>query len=241
VSVIDLAPAELTAGREDWLLSGLIKSLPSLRMAALFALRKDMFREADLITAAVGPDGSVIGALSSRWTGLPGDDRFLHILTQFVGEDYQGSSVFRDCWAAHLAVLADAKYGVPGLFVLKTYNPVVFCAMRAFTAIPDVWMYPDLGVKAQEPAAARLAAQVAAIVSPGLAFSPETGTIIGAGIPRDLYPALPLSADLGVNEYFAAVTRPGDRLLCLLGAPTAAARKAILAAFGLRPAGERHD
>jgi|SRR5580658_624854 hypothetical protein len=237
--ITNLVPAEFTPDREDWLTSGLIRSLPSLRMAALFALRRDMFRDADLITAAVGHDGSAIGALSSRWTGgLSGDESFLHILTQFVGEDYQGSPVFRDCWGAHLAALARSERGVPGLFVLKTYNPIVFCAMRAFTFIPGVWMYPDIRLKTQQSAAAQLAAEVAAIVSPGCAFSPETAVIAGAGIPADLYPDLPPSADLAVNEYFAAATRPGDRVLCLFGAPTMATRRAILGAFGITLPGE---
>lgn len=231
--ITNMLPAEMTLAREDWLIDGLIRALPSLRMAMLFALRKDMFSEADLITAAVAPDGSAVGALSSRWMELSHDDCFLHILTQFVGEDYQGGTMFRDCWAAHLAALAAMERGMPHLFALKTYNPIVFCAMRAFTAIPDVWMYPNLRVAAQEPTAVRLAAEIAALVSPGLSFSPETAVIQGAGIPPDLYPALPRSADVAVNEYFTAVTQPGDRVLCLLAAPTTAARRAILGTFGI--------
>lgn len=231
--ITNLMPREMTPAREDWLIDGLTTALPSLRMAALFALRKDMFREADLITVAVAADGSAVGVLSSRWVESSHDDCFLHILTQFVGEDHQGGPVFRDCWAAHLAALAGTERGMPHLFVLKTYNPIVFCAMRAFTAIPDVLMYPDLLAKMQEPAMARLAAQVARIVSPGLFFSPETAVIRSAGVPPDLYPALPLSSDVMVNEYFATVTQTGDRVLCLLLAPTAASRRAILGSFGI--------
>jgi hypothetical protein len=234
--ITNFLPEEMTPATQEWLINGLIKALPMLRMAALFAQRTDMFTEADLVTAAVAADGSAAGALSSRWLKLSQDDIFLHILTQFVGEDHQGGTMFGGCWAAHLSALAATERGMPSLFVLKTYNPIVFCAMRAFTAIPDVWMYPDLRAGTPEPTAARLAAEVAGAVSPGLFFSAETGVIRGAGVPADLYPALPISSDLAVNEYFTAVTRPGDRVLCLLAAPTVATRRAILAAFGITPA-----
>jgi len=232
----NLVARELTPATQEWLTGGLTKALPMLRMAALFAQRTDMFTEADLVTAAVAADGSVAGALSSRWvTRTPDDYDFLHILTQFVGEEHQGGTMFRGCWAAHLSALAASERGMPRLFVLKTYNPIVFCAMRAFTVIPDVWMYPDLRAAAPEPTAAGLAAEIAGLVSPGHLFAPQTGVIRGAGVPRDLYPALPMSSDSAVNEYFSAVTRPGDRMLCLLAAPTAAARLAILGAFGITP------
>ncbi len=235
VEITNLVPGgDLTAERERELVDGLVAALPSLRMAELFALRRDMFREADLITVAADTgDGSVVGVLTSRWVTLPSGRELLHILTQFVGERHRHSHAFRRSWGGHFAGLLAGGRDFPRLLALKTYNPVAYCAMAAFTRVPGVAIYPNCRVADQDPGTARLAREVAETVAAGHPFDARTGVIHGAGVPADLYPELPRSSHEDVNSYFAAVARPGDRVLALLTVPTAEAGRTILGAFGL--------
>lgn len=240
VGVSTLVPArDWTPQIDRWLREGLIAALPGLKMAELFSARPGLFRDADLVTLATGEsDRSVIGALASRWCALPSGRPFLHILAQFVGERYRHGVVFRRSWASHFSALAS----VPGLIVLKTANPVVYCAMRSFTRIPEITMYPDipLGSRTAEPdtGTARLAAQVAEEIAPGHPFCAPTAVIRDAGVPPDLYPRLPESAASEVNEYFNGTIRPQDRVLCMLTVPTPRAGSLILGAFGVSQASE---
>ncbi|MCC3770752.1 hypothetical protein [Streptomyces sp. UNOC14_S4] len=225
-------PAELTGEREQWLVDGLTAALPSLRMRELFALRRDMFRSAGLITVAVGPDGNAVGALASRRDRLPSGAQLLHATTQFVAEGLRHTGVFRASWGAHFAALGHTADDLPLLIALKTYNPVVLCGMRAFTRIPGTSLYPDCTGAPQDRAHAERAARIAALLAPGHPFDPATGVISGIGIPPDLYPRLPRCRDEAVNAHFARATRPGDRVLCVFDVGTRAGAAALLRAFG---------
>ncbi len=216
---------------QRWLAEGLVRALPQLRMRELFQRRFDMFCQADLITVALA-EGKVAGALASRWDALPDGIRYLHITSQFVAEGHRHGGIFRMSWRGHFTDLLARNPMFPEMIVLKTYNPVVYCAMRAFGQAPYVRMYPALA-SAQNRATAGLAAKIAAAISPEHAFDPSTGVIRGAGEPADLYPSLPISRDTDVNAYFARRTRPGDRVLCLLQIPTRRGAAAILAAFNV--------
>lgn len=239
LKVVSFTRAGLTADREQWMVDSLIAALPNLKMAQLFACRRDMFHDADLITVAVD-DGRAVGVLTSAWATLPSGARFLHVLTQFVGERYQAgrTHAFRLSWGDHLGNLVCGAADFPRLLALKTYNPIAYCAMRAFTRIPGVTIYPDPNVAVQATRAQELAAQVAAQVAT-VPFDAATGVLHGAGRPVDLYPDLPSSSHKEVNCYFAAVTRPGDRVLTLLEVPSEAQAATILSAFGVAgtPAG----
>ncbi|MFC4591371.1 hypothetical protein [Sphaerisporangium corydalis] len=242
VEIRSLVPRrELTQGVEEWLIDGLTAALPDLEMARLFSVRRDMFREADLVTVATRTsDGSAVGALSSRWSVLPSGEPFLHVLTQFIGQRQQRTSTFPRSWGSHFAALQGSERGFPRLIVLKTYNPTVYCAMSAFTRVPGVTIYPQVPAPGgQDASQRRLAMQVARVVAGGHPFDPDSGIIRGIGVPPDLYPALPSSSNKAVNDYFAKVTSPGDRMLCLLTVPTAAAANAILSTFGVLPAARK--
>ncbi len=235
----NLAPDRgLAPDVEQWIVDGLTEALPALRMRSLFDLRRDMLREADLITLAVETPGrSVEGALSSRWCTTPAGGRLLHIMTQFVGERRQGDGVaFAGMWGRHLEGIYGSTSEFPELWVLKTFNPIVYCAMRSFTRVPGVTFYPDVDAERQDPEITRRAVQVAEVVAAGHAFVPWTGIIRGAGEPADLYPWLPESREEKVNDYFAATTLPGDRMLCMLSVSTPAAAATIMEIFGLTPA-----
>jgi hypothetical protein len=224
LELLTITPDMYTPLREQWLVDCLIEALPQLKMRELFDRRRDMFTEADLITVAVAAStGKAVGALSSRWVTLDSGVPFLHITTQFVGERHRHGVVFRRSWAEHLRQVSAGPRGFPGISVLKTYNPKVYCAMSSFARIPAVSFYPSL-VTTPGPAVAerRLAAEIAATISPGHRFDLSTGVIADAGVPADLYPELPRSTDETVNEYFARTVRPQDRLLCLLRVPSEA-------------------
>ncbi|MCO6005446.1 hypothetical protein NE236_10675 [Actinoallomurus purpureus] len=238
LEISNLAPSHgLAPDVEEWIVDGLTEALPALRMRSLFTLRRDMLRDADLITLAVEtPRRSVVGALSSRWCTTPAGGGFLHIMTQFVGERRQGDGIaFAGTWGRHIEGIYESTSEFPELWVLKTFNPIVYCAMRGFTRVPDVAFYPDIYAERQDPRIVRTAERVAAIAAPGHTFVPSTGIIRGAGEPADLYPWLPESRDEKVNDYFAATTLPGDRMLCMLSIPTPEAAETILRMFGLTP------
>jgi hypothetical protein len=242
VQIMNLVPSQdLTPARESWLIEGLVAALPRLRMRELFRRRMDMFREADLLTVAVTERaGSVVGALSSRWVSLATGERFLHVTTQFVGDDYRHGAVFRPSWANHLATVQAGPWGFPAIIVLKTYNPLVFCAMRRISRIAGVGFYPSIdpetdrknGAGATSTDHTNLASRIVRVISADHPFDPATGVISDAGVPRDLYPALPRSADPAVNDYFAEVTAPGDRILCMLQIPSQQAACTIMRFFG---------
>ena len=234
VDIVNLDPGtELDAERAGWLVDGLVAALPSLRLRELFALRQDMFTEADLITVAVDQQSdSVVGALCSRWDSTRRGIRFLHVTTQFVGDDYRHGEVFRHSWAIHLETICAGPAGFPAVTALKTYNPMVFCAMRALSRVDQVGFYPQLGAAADEPPGiATLAEEIAAAIAPGHPFDRHTGVIAGVGVPADLYPRLPLSSDRTVNDHFLRTTRPDDRMLCVLTVPTPQAVGDLLRRF----------
>jgi hypothetical protein len=234
VDIVNLdPPAELDADRAAWLVDGLVAALPSLRLRELFALRRDMFTEADLITVAVDQQSdAVVGALCSRWDTTRRGTRFLHVTTQFVGDDYRHGEVFRHSWATHLETICAGPAGFPAVTALKTYNPMVFCAMRALSRVDQVGFYPELDPAADvPPGVATLAEEIAAAIAPGHRFDPRTGVISGVGVPADLYPRLPQSSDPAVNEHFRRTTGPDDRVLCLLTVPTPQAVGDVLRRF----------
>jgi hypothetical protein len=212
----------------EWLVTGLVAALPGLKLRELFELRRDMLLDADFLVAAVDRSrDQIVGLLTSRLVELPPEREFLHIMVQFVGDGYRQGRVFRRSWASHFTRLLAERGRFPEIIVLKTYNPVAYCAMRAFSRHPEIGFYPaDAGLRA-------LAAEIAGTVSPDHPFDPETGVISGVGVPVDLYTERPLSSVPEANDYFARHLRPGDRALCVLHVPTPAGQHAILSALGV--------
>ncbi|MCC9308319.1 hypothetical protein LN042_14680 [Kitasatospora sp. RB6PN24] len=234
VEVLALPPGpELPPGTEKWIVDGLVETMPGLRMRELFELRRDMLVDADYIVAGVDRERDlVVSLLTSRWVTIPSGHACLHVMVQFVGDEYRNGPVFGRSWSVHFArLLADGR-PFPQVIALKTYNPVVHCAMSAFSGHPDITMYPDLSGRL-DPGAAALAAVVAGALAPGAPFDPARGVIAGIGLPVDLYHERPTSYVPEANAYFAANAEPGDRVLCMLRVPTRAGAHAILAALGV--------
>ncbi|MFF7261573.1 hypothetical protein ACFZCL_14985 [Streptomyces sp. NPDC008159] len=233
VEVLALPPGrELPTETEKWIVDGLVLAMPGLHTRQLFTLRRDMLTEADHVIIGVDRERDrVVALLTSRWAEIPSGRPCLHIMIQFVGDAYRNGSVFKESWALHFDRLLAEGHPFPEVIALKTYNPVVHCAMAAFSDHPDITMYPDLA--GEDDSGAALAAEVAEALAPGAAFDPARGVVPGIGRPVDLYRERPLSHAPDANRYFAEHTRPGDRVLCLLHVPTQAGAHSILTALGL--------
>ncbi|MEU4210788.1 hypothetical protein AB0F13_12480 [Streptomyces sp. NPDC026206] len=231
--VLALPPGrELRPETERWIVDGLVEAMPGLRARELFALRRDMLAEAGYIVVAVDPQrDAVVALLTSRWVPLPSGRPCLHVMTQFVGDAYRHGAIFGRSWAAHFARLLAEGRPFPEVIALKTYNPVVHCAMNAFAVHPGVRLYPDL--TGAHDAALPLVTEVAGAVAPGHPFDAGRCVFPGAGRPVDLYRERPLSSAEAANAYFGRHLVPGDRMLCVLHAPTPAGQHGILTALGL--------
>ncbi|GAA0477330.1 hypothetical protein GCM10009544_44140 [Streptomyces stramineus] len=226
---------ELDPATERWIVDGLVEAMPDLRARELFAERRDMLTEAEYVVLGVDRErDAVVSLLTSRWAKLPSGRTALHVMTQFVGDAYRHGAIFGHSWTAHFTRLLADGGPFPEVIALKTYNPVAYCAMHAFSAHPEISMYPD-PAGAPAPAARALAAEVAEALAPGHPFDAGRGVLPGIGRPVDLYRQRPTSSAEAVNAYFAAHLAPGDRMLCVLHAPTAAGRRAVLAALGIPP------
>jgi hypothetical protein len=226
---------ELSAATERWLVAGLAAALPDLRVRRLFALRRDMLTDADHLICAVDPEhGTAVGLLAAHWIVLPSGRSCLHVTIQFIGERQRHGSVFRRSWAELFTRLRDEGLGFPDVVALKTYNPVVHCAMSAFGAHPEIGLYPRVDPSSgSTPVAPDLVAEVAEAVAAGAPLDADHGVIRAIGRPADLYLRRPVSAMPRVDAYFGAHTQPGDRILCLLDFTTSPAKEAVLTALGV--------
>ncbi|MEU6890865.1 hypothetical protein ABZ934_03560 [Streptomyces sp. NPDC046557] len=233
VEVTALPPGrELPGETEKWIVDGLVETMPGLQARQLFTFRRDMLTEADYIVVGVDRERDrVVSLLTSHWAEIPSGRSCLHVMIQFVGDAYRNGPVFGQSWSVHFARLLAEGRPFPEVIALKTYNPVVHCAMSAFSGHPDIDMYPDLA--GEDDSQAALAAEVAAVLAPGAPFDVARGVIRGIGRPRDLYRERPTSYVPEANAYFERHAAPGDRVLCLLHAPTRDGAHAILTALGL--------
>ncbi len=209
-------PNALDDERDAWLKNGLISGMPSLRMAELFACRAQLFRDVDFLVVAVHTvDDVPLAVLGARWHTTAAGLAFLHIGVQFVAESAQGGDVFRLSWRELLAAVVESGR-FPTLTALKTFNPIAYCAMRAYGRLPGAVMYPEIERAARDSAIDAIAKQVAWDLAPNHVFDAVTGAIKGIGTPQDLYHERPTCDDESVNDYFATHLEPGDRLLSLV-------------------------
>ncbi|MBE3205682.1 hypothetical protein [Parafrankia irregularis] len=218
---------------DRWLKDGLAAALPDLRMPALFEARPDLFRSTEHLVVCTRADGRPVAALGASWASTAAAERVLHIGIQFVDRDLRGGSAFSSSWLALLTqVVATAEF--PRINVLRTYNPVAYCAMRAYGQLPGAVLYPDPRRDQRDARLGELASRVAAAVAPDAPFDRRSGRISGIGVPTDLYRARPTCDDPAVNDYFRRHTRPGDRILCMVHIRSSETATAILDGFNRR-------
>ncbi|WP_239333226.1 hypothetical protein [Frankia sp. CiP3] len=239
----------LDPAADAWLKAGLATALPDLRMDALFAARPELFRSAEHLvvcldasadtSAGAGLDdrgaggGRPVAVLGASWASTADGERFLHIGVQFVARDLRGGAAFSASWLALLDdVVSTTEF--PRISVLRTYNPVAYCAMRAYGRLPGAALYPDPRRERRDARISELAARVARAVAPGAPFDRRSGRLAGIGVPTDLYRTRPTSDDDLVNTHFARHTRPGDRILCMVHVRSEQTIQAILDGFSQR-------
>lgn len=233
VLALPAGPA-LSAELTTWMVDGLEKAMPTLNIRDYFLAKSSTFSDCDFVVVAVEHgSGEIISVLTSRWHAIEGDPPFLHVKILMITPRYQKTRLINEVWGFHLARVCQSRFGFPSLIALRTYNPVVFGAMRIFTRIDGIRMYPRIGTQPQDPAMARLARRIAEEISPGLEFVATTGVVRGAGVPPDFYPAMPATRKTDVYAYFAEHLTPSDRLLCLLSVDSEAARHRALQIFGV--------
>lgn len=234
-TILDLpAGPGLTAELIAWIVHGLETAMPTLNIRDYFLAKSSTFSDCDFVVVAVERESrEIIAALTSRWHQIEGDPPFLHVKILMITPRYQKTRLINDVWGFHLAKVCQSRFGFPSVIALRTYNPVVFGAMRIFTRIDGIRMYPRIGVPRQDPAMARLAERIADAISPGLEFDATTGVVRGAGVPPDFYPAMPATRKTDVSQYFTENLTPSDRLLCILSVDSEAARCRARQLFGV--------
>lgn len=234
VLVRQLEPGEgLSAEDDAWLKRGLAQAMPDLRLDELFRVRPRLFADLEfLVVAEDAATHQALAALGSRWAFTGAGERFLHISVQFVAQSRRGGRLFVGTWQEHLtAVLASGFF--PRLSALKTYNPVAYCAMRAYGRLPGAHMYPELDGRDTNAALAAKARDMARTLAPDHEFDARHGVIRGVGVPRDLYRERPRCDDEAVDAYFAEHVRPGDRLLAVVEVGGSQTEAAVKERFGL--------
>lgn len=229
-----VAPHALRRETEQWIVNDLIKAMPDLKLAEYFQIKKNWFSEYDyLIAAAENKSDALVGLLTSRWHENDGTPFFLQISMQMIANRYQKTQLLKHMWGFHFRKVSEGPFGFPSVIALRTYNPVVFSAMRIFSRIEGVRMYPRIGVEEQDPEMVALAQSITARISPGLNMCSRTGVIKDASVPPDFYPSLPKTSKGEIYDYFAEHLTPSDRLLCVLHISTEEGKRKILKAFGM--------
>ena len=220
----------------EWIATGLSAAMPTLKMGSLFRLRPEILARPDhMIVAVRDADNGVVGILTSKWHHISRQRCFLQLPIQMIDAHLQGSQMFRHMWRLHFErLLRDRRF--PPVIAMRTCNPVAYQAMHTFTRIAGVRMFPELG-QGKPVVEATLVKQIAATLNPSQPFDCATGILSGAGIPPDLYGAIPRSPKPAVDGYFRNLS-PTDRVLCVLSIPDSA-QDGILRMLRVKPRSPR--
>lgn len=208
----------MTDAEDHHLQSGLVAAIPDLRIAEMFRRRPGLLRTFDHLLVGWAPDGAMAGVLGCTWRECSGLS-LLHVGIQMIAPGYRGGGMFVDLWQREIVGVLPEEDAHPSLVAVKTYNPIVYLAMRSFARLAGGILYPDVETADQDPALVRLASSVRAVIAPQYGFDPATGAVRDAGLPPDLYEAVPGAVGHPAERYFERHLQPGDRLLCLLRCP----------------------
>jgi hypothetical protein len=208
-----------------------VRGMPELNLTELFRCKPNLLQDCDHVVTATAPDGEFAGVVAARWVG--GGNLFLQLAISLIQARYQRSPLLRAMWHTAFEQIAAGPRLFPAVIALRTYNPAAFQAMRVFAQLPGVAVYPRIDGGDQDPAMVQLAKSVAEQLGGGCPFDHRTGILRGAGVPLDLYSALPEGGREVVLRYFCAHLAAGDRLLCVLHACGEAAQQRICRAFGV--------
>ncbi len=235
----------------------LAKALPSLKISDYFKAKPEIASNSDLVIVSEDNNGEAIGLLTSKWYSA-GSFEFLHIMTIFIADRYQGTKLFKRMWQVHFEELSRSDRGFPSIFSLKTYNPISCSLLRRVAGKAKAYFYPLIDVDHPRWMTQQVI-EIANSIETGTSevfterdvHSPElgsttaqlrasldtrTGVIAGGGnlVPIDFYPRLPKSAKPDIMSHFSESLTPEDRLLCCLFCPETSMKQSILEQFGAR-------
>ncbi len=228
------AGAELSRAEEQRIEAEAAAGLPELRLPQLFREKPGLLSACDSVVVARAKPGAAFTGLCAA-SFHPGAPSFLQLVISLTRAAYRRGPLLKSMWRIVLSSVAARCREFPGILALRTYSPAAFQAMSAVLRIPGVRVYPDVRADEQDQSLAKLATHIAARLNPDCAFEPGTGVLRRAGVPLDLYPALPEGGRAELRKYFERHLLPGDRMLCVLTASKQSARRRIAHAFGIEP------
>ena len=208
----------------------LARSMPRHQVADYLTTKQHILRESDHLVAAETTNGCVglIAATARDYDGRP----FTYIETLLVAEEQHGGTVAFGLVARMFREITRRLGDFPELVAMKTYTPKAYALMHRFTVHDDIRCYPSLD--GSDPDQLRhLAGRLAAELSPECRFDSRTGVVVHGGgtVGSDFWRYRPRSGNRRVDDFFAAEVGEFDRLLCLVHAPTPAARTALATAL----------
>ncbi|WP_420118515.1 hypothetical protein [Micromonospora sp.] len=212
----------------------LARSMPRHRVADYLTTKQHILRESDHLVAAETAQGCV--GLVAATERDPDDRPFTYVETLLVAEEHHGGTVAFGLVSRLFREITRRRGEFPELVAMKTYTPKAYTVMRRFTVHDDIRCYPSLDGSDPDEVR-RLAGRLAAQLSPECRFDPRTGVIVHGGgtVGSDFWQYRPRSGNRRVDAFFSAEVGEFDRVLCLVHAPTPAARAALTAALRITP------
>ncbi|MBB5957153.1 hypothetical protein FHS29_003746 [Saccharothrix tamanrassetensis] len=217
----------LDTARRARLAAELAAAMPRHEVDHYLRAKPAILAESDHIAVAEAR-GACVGLMAANRLSADGLD-FTYIETLLVGERLHGSGVALGLVASLFAGVVRELDDFPDLVAMKTYTPKAYLLMRRFALGGDIVFYPSL----DGPVDAGIPARLARALSPGCEFRAGTGVVHGGGgrISSRFWRDAPLSGDTAVDGFFAREVGERDRLLCVVHAPTPAAKGALMAAL----------
>ncbi|NUT53635.1 MAG: hypothetical protein HOV94_41060 [Saccharothrix sp.] len=217
----------LDTARRARLGAELAAAMPRHEVAHYLGAKPAILAESDHVVVAEA-DGACVGLMAATDRHADGLD-FTYIETLLVGERLHGSGLALGLVSALFDGVVRALGDFPELVAMKTYTPKAYLMMRRFALGGDITFYPT----PDAPGDAAIPARLAAALSPGCVFRPGTGVVHGGGgqISSRFWRDAPRSGVAAVDEFFAREVGERDRLLCVVHAPTPAAKGVLMAAL----------
>lgn len=219
--------------------AGLQRYMPSYGVAQYFEKKGHLVLSgADCACLAVDRGETTAALLTCNL--FPG---FLLINTLLIGERFQRTLLLKRMFGELFRRTFNAPGGFTDLLALKTYNPISYCALRIFSAIPGTGFYPGIDGQAPSAAVQRLLQKAAATLNPECVYDPRTSVIkdCAYGVTEQFYIQRPICRDKRVNEYFRRHLSPHDRLLCGLYLESDQAKARLLRKLGWHAGAQTQD
>lgn len=219
--------------------AGLQRHMPNYGVAQYFEKKGHVvLTGADCACVAVDREQTAAALLSGNF--FPG---FFFINTLLIGERFQRTSLLKRMLAELFRRTFSTSASFTDLLVIKTYNPISYCALRIFNAIPATGFYPIIGGRNVFGRVKERLRAAAAMLDPECVYDPETSVLkdCAYGVTEQFYVCRPICRDGRVNEYFRKHLSPRDRLLCGLSLESDRAKERFLTKLGWHAGARAQD